>query len=159
WPGPRRTTPPVCSRSSSPGPGTRSSSASASTTGASAPTVRWATSSASPPRRPGAWSSEPSTRSAPRPRPASPPHDEDDAICAVGSIEQRDDCAIGAVVFVSSHDQCANRALRPEPGEARLAPMLTAERDTTADDAPAWRALPAAQQPDWPDPGALDRVT
>ncbi|HEU5148995.1 MAG TPA: 3-deoxy-7-phosphoheptulonate synthase class II [Iamia sp.] len=41
--------------------------------------------------------------------------------------------------------------------------MLTDERARTAtliDDAPpAWQAFPAAQQPDWPDPGALDRVT
>ena len=41
--------------------------------------------------------------------------------------------------------------------------MLTAERDTdatrTATEPPAWQSFPAAQQPDWPDPGALDRVT
>jgi 3-deoxy-7-phosphoheptulonate synthase len=40
--------------------------------------------------------------------------------------------------------------------------MLTAERATDAThptEPPAWQAFPAAQQPDWPDAGALDLVT
>ncbi|MEZ5144397.1 MAG: 3-deoxy-7-phosphoheptulonate synthase [Acidimicrobiales bacterium] len=52
--------------------------------------------------------------------------------------------------------------MAPPPGQTlcapRGAPTTLEDVDTTWTPS-SWRALPADQQPDWPDPSELDRVT
>ena len=122
-------------RARRPGPLRRRAALRAHRPGASAATARWARSSASPPRPPAGWSSGPSTvrKRLARQRRLTHP-----------AARWRLSAGV-APALCGSH-----WPPRPFP-----ATMVHHDQRVVP---PSWRLRPAAQQPAWPDDGALDRA-